>query len=75
MKSAPRSKNSNQHNKKKAKYAHKTEVKTFLLLHCELIFLNLPAAEWLEVVKDIFPDLILSSLKSNHDVSEVHQKN
>ena len=61
---------------KKATYAHKTEVKTFLLLYCELIFfLNLPAAEWLEVVKDIFPDLTLSSLKSNRDVSEVHQKN
>ena len=76
MTSAPRSKNSNQHNKKKAQYAHKNEVKTFLLLYCELIFfLNLPVAEWLEVVKDIFPDLTLSSLKSNRDVSEVHQKN
>lgn len=38
-------------------------------------FFNLPVAEWLEVVKDIFPDLTLSSLKSNRDVSEVHQKN
>lgn len=27
--------------KKKAQYAHKTEVKTFFLLHCELIFFKL----------------------------------